>query len=90
MTFFHCFLYTFRFSRVNHIFTCFVSDNHRLALDNCLNVVWTQVLKDLLDILTQPLKTEAAKYHLADFPAKGVPPPPTPLTENHFARGERE
>ena len=30
---------------------------------------------------------EAFKNYLADFSVKGVtPPPPTPLTENHFAK----
>ena len=29
---------------------------------------------------------EAVKKYLADLSVKGVPPPHTPLTENHFAK----
>ena len=29
---------------------------------------------------------EPVKNYLAIFSVKGVPPPPTPLTENHFAK----
>ena len=29
---------------------------------------------------------EPVKNVLADLSAKGVPPPPTPLTENHYAK----
>ena len=56
---------------------------HQKCPKYCINIPRNSVP---FNIKVRKKIREPVKNVLADFSVKGVPPPPTPLTENHFAK----